>query len=718
MAYEFWYMSTSAGLEARSGWQFVAVSAGAGTAMRDAVLPWLRYKAPPDTPIDLVAEDEARLPVAFSYAPSELGLVFAECRPHGEDFMGRPGNFLGHAVLTTPDEIEGLRPIELWQSAWSTATPPARLPDDNLPPAQPALPGTEVDPVRVMSWLRQAGPRAEHFLAALIEAVLPLLGGHRGRIVIVTDEAPDVVRWIAAVSYSLPADLAQRLSFVTYSGDPAIAGTLVVGTTPAVWAAVGGGPAYFAESLEAPATASSIFARSIAQLWASEELRALGELVSMAGSLATVAMPQHHEYAAILGLLSRPGESTADLLRLAGTKAITEALRVGAHHFPDDDWQHRELGVGWTFEAYATVAESAAAAGQQRFAESAVLHCVEAVCRVPARQSRVPRVRSLSAATKDAAAGMLITALNSITSVDELTDLVTLADQLTGVCPESDIRRAAVGCGRRGTVDLVKVLTMPKYPRELILAGVLGGLEEAPTEVMDRVLTPQARLGLEDRDLTATPRIALVVLVDIARRVPKRRIECSRRALALVSAHVSVVSALKHIWEVPPTPENCLEIFGRPGHPRPVPPASPEVLELCSRAWATYAVSGTAPVMLARRLQEFPGAGRPVGAMVDAVLVLGLAALDGTDEREAREGARAIGQWYGAAGPVTARRVLDAVAAWMLQVSPKGVRAVGPSLRAPLAAFASSAPDGPMRKAVDRIDQVNKPRRHLFRRPS
>ena len=52
---------------------------------------------------------------------------------------------------------------------------------------------------------------------------------------LVSADASEIVRWIAVVSYSLPWETVTRLSFVTYSGDPASTAQIIVGTTPDVW---------------------------------------------------------------------------------------------------------------------------------------------------------------------------------------------------------------------------------------------------------------------------------------------------------------------------------------------------------------------------------------------------------------------------------------------------------------------------------------------------
>nr|BFE88551.1 hypothetical protein GCM10020093_111520 [Planobispora longispora] len=51
----------------------------------------------------------------------------------------------------------------------------------------------------------------------------------------ISHDSEEIVRWIGVISYSLPWALAARLSFATYSADPASASQVLVGTTPDVW---------------------------------------------------------------------------------------------------------------------------------------------------------------------------------------------------------------------------------------------------------------------------------------------------------------------------------------------------------------------------------------------------------------------------------------------------------------------------------------------------
>jgi len=273
MAWDLRYTSVESGPTGRSGFQFVATTPGTPPEVTRAVTPYMAYRPPPDAPSAPGPEQLARFPVAFAYGREGDHTVLVRCRYTGRDYSGRYGNFSGHAVVATPAEMEGLRPIELWASpVWSG--PPGGTPD--------LIPGEAFDPDSLVSWLGQEGAHAR--LAALLDAVTSALSGGHGRVVLVSEDDGLVARWIALLSYSLPASLAAAMSFTTYTATPESAPQLVVGTVPGAWP----GRAFH---LDEPAAASpdhdapGRFARVIADCWRTGDLDgidAVGELLTAA----------------------------------------------------------------------------------------------------------------------------------------------------------------------------------------------------------------------------------------------------------------------------------------------------------------------------------------------------------------------------------------------------------------------------------------------------
>jgi hypothetical protein len=279
MAWDLRYTSAEHGPTGRSGFQFVASSPGTPAEVTRAVTPYMAYRPPPDAPSAPGPEELAGFPTALAYAREGDHAIVVRCRYTGRDYSGRFGNFFGHAVVASPQEMEGLRPIELWESPVWTG-PAGQTPD--------LVPGAAFDPESLIAWLGREN--ACDRLAAVLDAVTTALAGGHGRVVLVAEDTGLIARWIALVSYSLPAGLAARMSFTTYTADPESAPQLVVGTVPA---AVAGFPGR-GFRLDGPDGVDPVrpgrFARVVADCWRSGDLDgidAVGELLTSAADGAS-----------------------------------------------------------------------------------------------------------------------------------------------------------------------------------------------------------------------------------------------------------------------------------------------------------------------------------------------------------------------------------------------------------------------------------------------
>ncbi|WP_444544678.1 GAP1-N2 domain-containing protein, partial [Sphaerisporangium melleum] len=233
MAWQLHFTSAEAGPAGRAGFQFVAESPGLPPGLAGKVAAYLAYRPPPSAPLAPTAAQVAALPVALSYGPVGGLCVLTRCVYLGQDYSGRYGNYLGHAVVAEPEELTGLRPVEFWRAPlWADTPAPAGTP---LPAPADLPPGDQVDPESLASWLASGGETAYARLGALLETVVTALARGHGRLVLVCADVEEIVRWIGAISYSLPWQVAARLPFCTYSADPATAPQLIVGTTPDVW---------------------------------------------------------------------------------------------------------------------------------------------------------------------------------------------------------------------------------------------------------------------------------------------------------------------------------------------------------------------------------------------------------------------------------------------------------------------------------------------------
>ncbi|MFD0891311.1 hypothetical protein ACFQ08_42755, partial [Streptosporangium algeriense] len=198
--------------------------------LRSRIAPLLAYRPPPDAPLAPTEREMSCFPVALTYDLLGPHRVLTRCVYLGRDYSGRYGNFLGHALVAAPEELTGLRPVELWEAPFWRDSP-----DTVLPGLTEIVPGATSDPESLGEWLARQGDGGYARLGLLLETTVRSLARGHGRLVLVAGDVEEIVRWITVISYSLPPAVALGLSFTTYSADPATASQTIVGTTPGVW---------------------------------------------------------------------------------------------------------------------------------------------------------------------------------------------------------------------------------------------------------------------------------------------------------------------------------------------------------------------------------------------------------------------------------------------------------------------------------------------------
>ncbi|MER6569634.1 hypothetical protein ABT288_26450 [Streptomyces sp. NPDC001093] len=207
------------------GFRFTAVSPAARPAL-GLLRPLTGYTPPPG------AVPSAGYPMAFAYdRPDDDTAVLTRTRFTGRDYTGRLGNHFCHALCAGPGELAGLRPVELWDTPqWA----PSPAPDDGhvLPDLAELVPGSAVGPDRVRRLLDATGEAGVRLLERLLAVALRALAGEGTGATLVSADPERVVDWIAAVSYTLPAGLAARLTFTTYTARPEDDHRHLTGTRP------------------------------------------------------------------------------------------------------------------------------------------------------------------------------------------------------------------------------------------------------------------------------------------------------------------------------------------------------------------------------------------------------------------------------------------------------------------------------------------------------
>jgi hypothetical protein len=535
MAWDLRYTSAESGPTGRSGFQFVATTPGTPPDVTRAVTPYMAYRPPPDAPSAPDPADLAAFPVSLAYGREGDHAVLVRCRYTGRDYSGRYGNFSGHAVVATPQEMEGLRPIELWESpVW--AGPAGGTAD--------LVPGSAFDPDSLVAWLRRE--RAHDRLAALLDAVTSALADGHGRVVLVAEDAALIARWIAIVSYSLPAGLAAHLSFITYTADPESASQLVVGTVPAAWPA---GGFRLDESPTDDGAPPGRFARVIADCWRTGDLDgidAVGELLTSAG----------HDRTAHAGVVLASADGAAALLALcqgetsvsaAEESAAAALVRLGGA--PAWLWPAMSQALpGLGFDLVAALVQVA-----PEMAE----HCVSLTLADPSLRERLPMVR-----LRDGLPARFRTAVAAASGLDALAEVVCLADQVGGTVEKGEVTAAAAACARRGAGDIASALrATPGAWRAAMVSGVLAGLETAEPDIRQAMLTPAACDALGDHDWTHAPRTGGLVLSARADR------HAATAGLVELEPHglPDIEELLAALWDAPPSPDDCRRLIERLG---------------------------------------------------------------------------------------------------------------------------------------------------------
>jgi hypothetical protein len=541
MAWDLRYTSAESGPTGRSGFQFVATTPDTPPDVTRVATPYMAYRPPPSAPSAPGPAELARFPVSLAYGREGEYAVLVRCRYTGRDYSGRYGNFAGHAVVATPQELEGLRPIELWESPVWTG-PVGGTPD--------LVPGEAFDPDSLVTWLtREDGhPR----LAALLDAVTTALAGGHGRVVLVAEDAGLIARWIALLSYSLPAGLAAHLSFTTYTADPESAPQLVVGTVPDAWPGRG---FRLDEPYEEPHAEPldgrpGRFARVLADCWRTGDLDAIdavGELLTSGrdGTDGTDAD----------GVLMAADGAAALLALCRGDASVS-----GAEESAAAELVRRGGAPGWVWPALSPALPELGfdlAAALADVAPEIAEHCVALALADPSLREDLPGLR-----LDDGLAERFRTAVAAASGLDALAETVRLADQVGGMIETAEVTAAAAACARRGAGDIAGALrATPGAWRAAMVSGMLAGLEAAEPTTRQAMLTSGACAALGEHDWTRAPRTGGLVL-----SARGDRHEATAGLVELEAYGLpEIEELLAALWDDPPTPDDCTRLIGRLG---------------------------------------------------------------------------------------------------------------------------------------------------------
>ncbi|MEV5409275.1 hypothetical protein AB0K60_10630 [Thermopolyspora sp. NPDC052614] len=613
MAWQLQYTSAESGPTGRAGFQFTAETPGlpAGTHARAGL--YLGYKPPPGATITPTPEQARAFPVALAYGPLDDGLrVLSRCVYLGQDYSGRYGNFLGHALIVTPAELAGLRPVEFWGAEiWADSPAP---PGTALPEPGELVPGRLADPESLGEWLVAGGDAAYMRLGVLLDVVRHTLDRGHGRLILVAehlDGIEDIVRWIAVISYSLPWPSADRLSFITYSGDPVNAAQIIVGTTPDVWipAEIDATVVRLADPPDSASGAAggqstfTRFTRTIVSCWRSMDLAAIDAIAELCDTAGRAAGP---EAAAALLALCR-GDETVTPREQAAVASLLTGRRP--------DWVWRDLG-GAVDRMGFELASAVAATAPDGLAKRCAARCVVLAL---GDRDLPPPARALPPGAREWLAPAVAEALAAARDLHGLSHVIRVARSAGIAVPYSEVERAVralVGTGAAGLRAAIDAT--PREARDTLITAVVDGLESATPEVRESVLADDVVWALlSPGEWPHAPRTTASLLLTGVRRGRLSRVEATALLMSLPrrADHDDADDAdydadvpdraLRTLWRVPPSPDECTALVERLG---PRIGSSSTLSDLPTRAYLAVGPDQQEAVRLARLVaDEVPG---------------------------------------------------------------------------------------------------------------
>lgn len=264
------YTSCEDGIDGISGFQIRAVTPDIPQPLRAAFLRDSVYEPPPGLSSMPGPEELARFPIAFGYSYAPEGIALYRSSYVGRDHTGRWGNYFAQALVAVGGDRLSDLPIDLWESpVWRSGSTRAGVLDRVRP--DELVTGQAVTSSVTATFL--ATDDRQRMLPGLLALVRGALSGQNARLVLITEDSATAAQWVAAVTRSLPASLAWRVTFTTFTSRPESHSALLTFATPDVSVATYGN--YRAVDLRRPDAVADVpfgeYERVVAELWPYEE---------------------------------------------------------------------------------------------------------------------------------------------------------------------------------------------------------------------------------------------------------------------------------------------------------------------------------------------------------------------------------------------------------------------------------------------------------------
>lgn len=505
-----YHTSCREGLGGHSGFQFNAASPGIGTELLGMLASThVGYHAPRDMPREPSREELDLFPISLKSREVNGAPVVSQTVYVGREFQGRGGepdtgrfgNYFSHVLLAdigAAEPFDGLLAIELWRAAhWQSEESQTR----ELPELGPLQPG-HCD----LQWaLEQLPDPHVGWHGAVLDGVLGAIEGGP-RVVLVEPDIERAAAWVAWVTYALPADLARRLSFTTFDGQPRHARDVhLCVTTPGCDIGfaeheLGREVLLFTPSADAPPDTDLLYARVAVTLACRNpdavaaavvpptvgDARRRGAQLALRNELVTLATEEHvPSILELLVELARDGD--------------WELAQQAAEGLPASAGSESTLRGWWAVHA---VARQAASAPARELADQALKRLIERIGDMP---SGLPDVSSKGPTSPSP--GLLAGWLEQVEGApDGLTQAMLL---------DGGLRLGLVGCNvaldRRVAGAISDAIDTPEI--KAIFSSLAAG--DQHRELIDEVIARLAREAFADeralprlRDVLADPALA------------------------------------------------------------------------------------------------------------------------------------------------------------------------------------------------------------------
>lgn len=230
-----YYTSCRVGQSGASGFQFYSFSEGLTNEELFEIEKIGNYIAPLNLPSNPSKEDiDSLFPVSFNYFKLKSGRVgVLQSVALIQDYSGRPGNFLSHAYILESGNFPFF-PILLFKSRsfrtnltsdeWNTTNVPFKLPPVEL---ETLVKNSNINLSSIQDFL--AENENEKIYTQIINSIIE--NSVSNRKIILSDNQINISFWLASISFSFPLNLANTLTFSTYSLDPANNNSLICATS-------------------------------------------------------------------------------------------------------------------------------------------------------------------------------------------------------------------------------------------------------------------------------------------------------------------------------------------------------------------------------------------------------------------------------------------------------------------------------------------------------